>query len=120
MRKNTTEKSDSKHCYAVGDQLAFRCGSDSHFWVIATISKITPTGRIKCGQWELDPDLRVRGRSGYSGPYEGEPVTEEIRNEIKRMKNLNFLRDVKWKELSDDQLSQVVHIVQSLSIIQSA
>jgi hypothetical protein len=115
MNKKETDGSDfdALHCYAVGDELAFRCERLPHYWVIAKIDKITPTGRIKCGQWELNPNLSIRGYSGWYGLSKGEPVTEDIRNEIKRMKNLSFIRDVKWKELSDQQLSEVVRMVQS-------
>ena len=105
--------SDSSRCYAVGDELAFRCGSHTHHWVIAKIEKITPSGRIKVGRWELNPDLTVRGRSGWHGPYEGQPVTGEILQEIERAKNLRIVKDAKFDKLTDEQLAEVVRIVQS-------
>ena len=113
MSETSDEGLGPSRCYAVGDRLAFRCGGYSPYWEIAKIEKITPSGRMKVGRWELNPDLTVRGRTGYHGPYKGEPVTDDIRNEIKRMKNLSLLRDVEWNELSDEQLSEVVRIIQS-------
>lgn len=67
----------------VGDELAFRMSW--HGYAIHKIAAITPTGRIKVGPYELDPDLRIRGRRGrYSGPIRAEIVTDEIRETVLR------------------------------------
>jgi hypothetical protein len=113
MSETNDEGLGPSRCYAVGDELAFRCGSHTHYWVIAKIEKITPSGRIKVGRWELNPDLTVRGRSGWHGPYEGQPVTGEILQEIERAKNLRIVKDAKFDKLTDEQLAEVVRIVQS-------
>lgn len=94
----------------VGDKLAFRIGYRGDYQ-LASIEKITKTCRIKCGQFELNPDLTVRGRSGYSSPYRAELVTEEILLEIRRVSCKRFLQDVKWASLTDETLFEIVKLV---------
>jgi len=65
----------------VGDELAFRVGF-GHTIEIHKVERITPSGRITCGRWHLDPNLRVRGRNGYHSPSQAERVTDEIRAEV--------------------------------------
>lgn len=59
----------------VGDSLAFGCGSR---YEIHKVTRITPSGRIVCGRYTLNPDLSVRGRTDRWGPYRGEVVTPKI------------------------------------------
>lgn len=100
-------------CYDVGDQLAFRSNSRGR-WEIFTIEKITPSGRIVCGRYTLNPDLSIRGDRGYSGPYRGCRVTEKIRAEHVRQQNLDFISATKFVDLRDDILDAVVAAIQSL------
>ena len=99
--------------YAVGDKLAFRGGYGNGSWEIHEIERITPSGRIVCGRFTLNPDLSIRGRSGYSGPFKGEPVTEEIENEYRRQKNLQKIDDTKFHLLSDSALAAIVDVIKS-------
>ncbi len=59
----------------VGDELAVprRFGG----WDFHTVEAITPSGRIKCGRFVLNPDLSIRGASPY-GPYSACLATDEI------------------------------------------
>lgn len=103
----------SSRCYAVGDQLAFKCGYGRGHWEIAKIEKITPSGRIKCGRFTLNPDLSIRGDRGYSGPYRGEPVTDKIKGEYKRQRHLAFIARTSFEDLGDEVLDAVVAAIQS-------
>ena len=96
----------------VGDELAFAYGGTYERWVIHRIDKITPSGRIKAGGFELNPDLSIRGNHGWRGPSEGEPVTDEIRQEMRRQQHGYIVGAMKWRDLSNDQLSRIVAIVQ--------
>ena len=99
--------------YAVGDALAFRyftpmrCG-----WELYRITKIMPSGRIVCGPFTLNPDLSIRGNSGYGGPCKGEPVTAAIVAEVRRFRALEYVRGFDWKKLSLDSLEAVIAVTQ--------
>jgi hypothetical protein len=101
----------------VGDELAFNVGYGKGVWDILKVSKITKTGRIVCGtgegesQYTLDPDLRVRGRHSYSGPYRGEPVTDEIREQVFRQSAVSRLYNRQWSAFTTDQLRRIVAIL---------
>jgi len=110
--KTTPATSRASHCYAVGDQLAFDCGFGRGHWKIATIDKITPSGRIVCGLFTLNPDLTIRGHNGY-GPYRGQPVTDEIRAKVKRQENLSIISGAKFSEMSEDVLDEIVKLIKS-------
>ena len=63
----------------VGDEIAFRTNYGRDV-VIEKVEKVSPTGRISCTSWTLNPDLTVRGRiSGFDRVYRGEIVTNELR-----------------------------------------
>jgi hypothetical protein len=96
----------------VGDELAFDCGFGSARWRIATVTKITPSGRIKCGPYTLDHDLRVRGQDKWSGPFRGQPVTQEIRDKVERETLLGIATDARrHHNLTLDQLRRIVAIL---------
>ena len=96
----------------VGDELAFAYQGTNTRWAIHRIDKITPSGRIKAGGFELNPDLSIRGNHGWRGPSEGEPVTDEIRQEMRRQQHGYIVGAMKWRDLSNDQLSRIVAIIQ--------
>jgi hypothetical protein len=90
---------------SVGDKLAFqnRYGSG---WTIYKVTKITPTGRIKCGPYTLNPDLTIRG-PGKWGPYRAYEVTPAIQEEVRRAKLIQELQSVKFEKLTTDQLEEI-------------
>ena len=98
--------------YKVGDELAFRVGF-SKTWQIHKIAKITPSGRIQCGGWMLNPDLRVRGHSGYGGPFQAYPVTAEIRATAIHQDNVSVVRGIDVSRLTDKQIADIADIVRS-------
>jgi len=110
--KREAEPSPASAGYAVGDALAFhfyagiRCS-----WEIHKITKIMPSGRMVCGPFTLNPNLRVRGR-GYDAPYKAEPVTDEIVAEVRRFKALKYVRGFDWKKLGLNSLEAVIAVTQ--------
>ena len=92
----------------VGDKLAFRY---RNHWQVCTVTRITPTGRFKCGGFTLNPDLTVRGPRNLGCPTRGEEVTEAVRNDILRYRCLLKLRNLKWSRLSTVQLVEIMHFV---------
>ncbi len=98
----------------VGDELAFRYGFSRERIYLCKVTKITPSGRIRCGNYELDPDLRIRGRdrSNYSAPFSAEIVTQEIRDKYDRQNISDSLGKVKWGDLPLESLRAIQAIVQ--------
>ena len=95
----------------VGDELAFR-GCYGREWSIFKVTGITPTGRIKCGHYTLDPNLRIRGPQKW-GPYEAKSVTPEIREASDRADMLEVLQRKarSMAALTTDQLRRIVAIL---------
>jgi len=95
----------------VGDKLAFREGF-AGMVRLYKVTKITPSGRIVCGRYTLNPNLTIRGiQSRHTYTWKGEIVTDKILAEVRRQDNLRYLEDVKWKALTDEQLEKVVAVL---------
>ncbi len=99
--------------YKEGDQLAFRKNFGG--WAIRTIRKVTPSGRLVFDNMTLNPDLSVRGQS-FSGPSYGQPITDEIRAEVNRGRNLSYLSNVTFSDFSDDFLTSLVDLIKGEDI----
>jgi len=95
----------------VGDELAFYCNYGTR-WRIVPIEKITPSGRIHCGGYVLNPDLRVRGASGHSGPHYGQIPDDQIRDKAARQDALEIIRGVQWQKLSAVTLATILKVVE--------
>lgn len=93
----------------VGDKLAFRVDYGSG-WEIQTVERITPSGRIVTLSYTMDPNLKIRGNTGW-GPHQGEPVTDELQQQIKRKTNRTKLREIRWQNQSDEMIEQVLKLV---------
>lgn len=93
----------------VGDKLAYQ-DHYSRKWRICKVEKITPSGRIKCGLLELNPDLVVRGRGeSWSKPYRLEVATPEILAAAHRSSMIDKItRFEKWSALTSDQLETIM------------
>jgi hypothetical protein len=100
----------------VGDEIAFLSDSFSRSWRIYKVDKITPSGRIKVGHYELNPDLTIRGRSGWSGPFSGVFVTPELRKKIigehKKNAIVTKVSAVRWLNISLAKLERIDAILQ--------
>ena len=98
----------SEHKLKVGDELAFRFTYADTFGIYR-ISSITPTGRINCGPYQLNPDLTVRG--WFNGcPTNAEAVTDAIREAVFRYNATGELRNFNWSKLTTDQLRKAIAI----------
>jgi hypothetical protein len=100
--------------FKVGDELAFDSRGWCKSWTIYKIEKITPSGRMLCGPYWLNPDLTVRGREPYSSsPYKAYSVTDKIRADVLRHSSLYMLqRKIKWDLLPTKVLSQIIDIAE--------
>jgi len=98
----------------VGDELAFCHGFGKSHWSIHKIDKITPSGRINCGQYKLDANLRVRGRDTYSPLcHRAEIVTYEIREKVRRQNLLAFIGRADFSKLDTGSLGVIYQIFKS-------
>lgn len=104
--------SNAQHNLKVGDRLAFHTNNSmtGHHWQIYPITKITPSGRIKCGSYELNPDLTIRTQDIWLRTT-CHLLTDNIRREWRRERLVSRMRTTKWAELTDDQLFRVSAIV---------
>lgn len=96
----------------VGDELAIarRYGG----WDFYKVESITPSGRIKCGRYTLNPDLTIRGASEY-GPYSAQLANDEMRAEMRERRErallIEQILEVQWRDKSIDQLRRIVAIL---------
>jgi hypothetical protein len=104
------------HNLKVGDKLAY--SGRNGWWSIYPIESVTKTGRIKVGGSELNPDLSVRGRQGWSGGYQWQIITPELQAEIdaqqQRGKDTVVVRELRVSELTDGELHEVAELVRSI------
>ncbi|WP_372897590.1 hypothetical protein [Stieleria sp.] len=87
--------------YKPGDKLAFNVYGQ---WEIHTVDRVTPSGRIICGHRTLNPDLSIRGRRGFGGPFVAYPVTPKIEREAWRQKVVMHADRFNFASLSDGAL----------------
>jgi len=97
----------------VGDELAFKYGHGKNaYYKIYEVEKITPSGRIKCGHYTLDQDLRIRGNDRfYSVPHRAELVTQEIRDAVKRQHYFQKVSLIRPENLTTSQLERIAAII---------
>jgi hypothetical protein len=100
----------------VGDEIGFRSNHFGRLWTVYKVDKVTKSGRIKAGHYEMNPDLTIRGRSGWGGPYKGVFVTSELRKVIvaERKKNAIIAKvsEVRWLNISLAKLERIDAILQ--------
>ncbi len=74
----------------VGDELAFRVGMVGTIQ-IHQVTAITPSGRIVCGPYTMNPDLSIRGRKDkWHSPWRGERVSETHRETVRVQESYNL------------------------------
>lgn len=92
---------------SAGDRVAIYSNRfSSSRYDIKTIDKVTPSGRIKIGNLEFNPDGSQRGRNteSFSAPFvELRLITPEIEQAIRVQKARYRLKEMKLNELSDEQ-----------------
>lgn len=93
---------------APGDELAFISRNGIS---IRKVDKITPSGRIVCGPYTLDSDLRVRGEQDSWNRISVELATDAHRESIARSRLLGDVgRFRNWENLTIEQLQAVQKI----------
>jgi hypothetical protein len=106
------EPSPASAGYAVGDVMAFQCGLRGESWVLHKITRITEKGLMTCGPYQIDAHLRVRVRTGYSGPIcRGRP-TPEIMAEVQRQRAIAIIRATNWSSVPLDNLLGVIAVLE--------
>ena len=100
--------------YRVGTEFAFQHGIPLQ-WHILAVTKITPTGRMTCGPFTLNPDLSVRGKRTMYGPRYAVVATPDIHRAVARQNNVRMLRRVLWSEVSDVKVQAIARILQTES-----
>jgi len=103
--------------YQTGEVLAFRLGGYGQPpYSLHKIDRITPSGRIICGHYELNPDLSIRGAlgQGWSRIVCVGRVTAQITEEVTRYKLVTRLKRFEWNALSTDTLKAVEEMTKHL------
>lgn len=110
MRKNQEWLDSLK----VGDRVAMDIGVyGSTQYVVATITKITPTRRMTTSNnktFNADGTQYGQG-SSYSGRVQLEPPTPEILERILRSRLIKALKAFKFEELTTEQLRTIQSII---------
>lgn len=97
----------------VGDTLAFRVGFGRGRWKLYEVTGITPSGRIKCGNITLNPDLTVRGRDKWSDlPYKAQRITQEITDAVRKDTFIDRIKLVDWVSLDVTKLDAIVDLIE--------
>jgi hypothetical protein len=111
-----SEPVDTTPRFKVGDELAFMSRSPyGGRWYFNTIERITPSGILVCGKTRVRVSgggqfLSVIGESGWS-TTRVEPATDEIRRAVRRDRMIDKIEKTKWRDLNEDIIAQVWHIV---------
>jgi hypothetical protein len=94
-----------------GDEVAVRMGGFTRGWVVRVVERRTAT-QILCVYQDGTAPVRYRADNGRSvgggrSHHRIEPLTEEIRAELRRERDLSRLRYVRWDEMPDATLRAV-------------
>lgn len=92
-----------------GDEVAFRVRYGTR-WNTSNVEKRTKTGRIIVGGFTYRPDGYLWGQCG---PSRIEPVTQEIRDEVRKNSLVPSLHACPWGALSLAALEQVYSIMRA-------
>lgn len=113
MFKSIDEKQKKLDELKEGDQVAIETGFNFRNYKITTITRITPTRRIKTESGdEFNKDGYERTSKNMWGHRKRlEPITPEIIDFIKRKKAINKIDNFDIKKLSTDQLERMVAII---------
>ena len=97
-----------------GSSVAIDLGRCTKNWVITKITKITPKRKFRVAYHD---DLYMEGgctRLDSWTSYQIEPVTPEITAMVERQRNIDKIRQIKVKTLSDAKLKAIVEIAYEL------
>lgn len=102
----------------VGDKVAIRSYQRWGVspYTVATINKITPTGRLKLDNGkEFNADGSLRGGGSWSITSNIEPITDEVLSVIRKHKLVSSvekgLDKFKWQAVEEDDLETVLDVI---------
>jgi hypothetical protein len=98
----------------VGDEVCYTYTAISKRIVMTTVAKITPTGKIRTADGKLfdETGFLKEGHGWNCTYYHLSPITDEIRYEIRCRDLLNQTRRIKFPELTNEQLEEIVKIAE--------
>ena len=100
--------------FKVGDEVAFQRRTYGPPWDIFKVERITPTGRMVAGPYTMNPNGRVRSRDDYLTPWEGQPVTARIRQELHQYKLRRTISNWVKEHMSKANTAQLERIVREM------
>jgi len=92
-----------------GDEVAYRTNYGRE-WRTSKVTTRTKTGRIAVGPYAYNSDGQLRGTNG---PWRIEPVTQEIRDDLRKKYLSSMLSRCNWGTLSLAALEQVYSIMRA-------
>jgi hypothetical protein len=97
--------------FKVGDELAFHSDGMHGGLYIMRIEAITKSGKLKCGSMLVNPKtMRIWGAGDWP-KTSVLPVTDKIRQKIRRNETIRSVSQTKWATITDDQLNRIVAIL---------
>lgn len=93
----------------VGDEVAIECGNYGYRdYYIKNIDKISPTGRITIKSTVYDHTGREMGKAGtWSKKNSLEPITQDIKDFVRRKELLEKVTKTKWDKISLEKLENI-------------
>ena len=99
----------------IGDEVAVDTGRHGYKnYEIIKIERITPTRRISLEgrSWKFDSNGRERGKVNSWTPRKCiKPVTQDIRDSIRKKYIISRIESVKWETVSLDKLEKILEII---------
>lgn len=80
-------------------------------WKTHKVEKITPSGRIHCGNFILNADLSIRGSGGYTSTS-FHRITAGVRAKLKRQKNLMIIDKTVFHNLPSPILAAIAELIE--------
>ncbi|KOY65496.1 hypothetical protein [Clostridium sporogenes] len=96
-----------------GDEVAVECGGFGYRdYCIKKIDKISPTGRITIGGAVFNHKGREMGiKDSWTRANELVPVSQEIKDYIRRKKLYAKIKNISWEEVSLVNLEEIAKIL---------
>jgi len=88
--------------------------SSRHGKSITVVTKITPKGFVKTDKYQFNQDGSQRGNSDRWNPFYLEQLTDEVLLEFKKNGLVRKCKEIKFSELSIEQIEQILSICDKL------
>jgi hypothetical protein len=94
----------------VGDQLAFKDAYGKRYH-LKTVTKITPSGRITCGEYTLYPNLTIRGNKNHWVARQARRLTPEIKESVRRQAAMDAITRTDLNKIDTASLVRAAEIL---------